>query len=132
MREMLEALLNEDPVTLARALRLSTMIRFVRSGILNKDSAMVLVNQNLSPNNPSTYYDDRKLLEDYLFKFEQYGTLDPEIIDLIERILNPPIDEYDDDSLDVWPEYGCTPLETFWERLVRWFKHLFKTRKDII
>jgi len=121
-------ILTEDAMTVARALRLSTILRFIQDGVLSKDEGLGLVDGRLSVDNPDTYYDDRPLLENDIFKFQQYGTLNPEIIELIDRIIATPSVE----EPDVFPEYGCTPPETFWERLVRWFKHLFKTKKDII
>jgi hypothetical protein len=79
---------REDRIKLSRALRLGHTLCMLRNGVLSLNQAYSKVDGNLSPDDPTTYFNDRALLRKFIEDFNQYGTLDENVIELIENVIN--------------------------------------------
>jgi hypothetical protein len=78
---------REDRIKLARSLRLGYSLCMLKNGVISLDRAYSEVDGNLTPDDPATYFNDRALLQKFIFNPEQYGTLDEKIIETIEKFL---------------------------------------------
>ena len=77
---------REDRITVARNLRLTIVVCLLHKNLMTRSHAEKILNSKISSHDPSVY-DDRLLLDKSLAVWDQYGTLDPNIIGLIDKLI---------------------------------------------